>query len=505
MSHAGADRSPAERVVFGVTHRRQECLDLATGSHPGRLAVTAGGEHDPDEAVLLVVGAGSGVTVAGDGRQFVPEPSVTIRAEDLLDGQVDSSLHLERDCARCRATDYPTFGTGVGDGRLDSRKVVAVQSQDRKVALNIDRGHFNGLTGGACYGSLDTPGTNDQMGDRDHEAALQDHTGAKAPRRELAPCRLEANCAGLRVEGLRPGSITGLSDPAGGNERSPNEDSEQSAHVCVEWMSMSPCRRTSQSVSSMVPGNLPRSIHEAERGSLSHRDQDPDVTSVAEELLEDLAKVEVEKPIEVPRGVLGVLYRIRVGIEAVSVWTGRLARALVWLVFILGLFAVVTRYIARFIERDIIIGELFDLQWMVFGAMTLLGLNYGVLEGVNPRIDFWWANFSAKRKAWIDLIFHTFFLLPFLIMSISILWGYSLSAMGRSFDGSWSTWKVWEIWEQSTDAGGLARGPIKLVMLIGFILMATQIIAEIIKQILVLKDREDLAGIKEQHVPLRVE
>ena len=238
---------------------------------------------------------------------------------------------------------------------------------------------------------------------------------------------------------------------------------------------------------------------------MSHRDRDPDVTSAAEELLGDLAKADVDKPVDVPRGVLGVLYRIRVAIEAVSIWTGALARVLVWVVFILGFIAVVTRYVARYIERDIIIGELFDLQWMVFGAMVLLGLNYGVLEGVNPRIDFWWANFSPKRKAWIDLILHTTLFLPFLIMSISILWGYSLSAMGRSFDGSWSTWKVWEIWEQSTDAGGLPRGPIKLLMLIGFMLMATQIVAEIIKQILVLRNREDLAGIKKHQVPLRVE
>jgi len=254
----------------------------------------------------------------------------------------------------------------------------------------------------------------------------------------------------------------------------------------------------------MVPATYPRSTKPRE-GSLSHRDREPDVTSAAEELLGDLGKVELEEPIDVPGGLLGLLYHIRVAIEAVSGWTGRLARVLVWLVFILGFFAVVTRYMARFIERDIIIGELFDLQWMVFGAMVLLGLNYGVLEGVNPRIDFWWANFSSKRKAWIDLIFHTLLFLPFLIMSISILWGYALSAMGRSFDGSWSTWKVWEIWEQSTDAGGLPRGPIKLLMLIGFILMATQIVAEIIKQILVLRNREDLAGVKQQQVPLRVE
>ena len=232
----------------------------------------------------------------------------------------------------------------------------------------------------------------------------------------------------------------------------------------------------------------------------------PDVTSAAEELLEDLTGLREEAgPLEIPGGVTGLLYRIRIGIEAVTSLTGKVSWVLVWVVFLLGLFNVVTRYVARFIETDIIIGEIFDLQWMVFGALFLLGLNYGVREGVNPRIDFWWADFSNKRKAKIDLVIHVFLFLPFLIMAMRVLWGWAMSGLGRSFDGTWSTWKVWEIWEQSTDAGGLPRGPIKLLILIGFFLMATQVVAEIIKQILVLIGREDLAGVAAYEAPLRVE
>ena len=105
-------------------------------------------------------------------------------------------------------------------------------------------------------------------------------------------------------------------------------------------------------------------------------------------------------------------------IESITGLTGRIAFSLVWIVFGLGLFNVVTRYVARFIERDIIIGEVFDLQWMLFGALVLLGLNYGVREGVNPRIDFWWANFSNRRKAILDLLVHVFLFLPFLVVAM---------------------------------------------------------------------------------------
>ncbi len=239
--------------------------------------------------------------------------------------------------------------------------------------------------------------------------------------------------------------------------------------------------------------------------------RDVDVTTKAEDLLDQLShaiepsrKVE-EAPLEVPGGFWGILYRLRVGIEAVTTFSGNVAWILAWIVFVLGLFNVVTRYTARFIERDIIVNQVFDLQWMLFGVLFLIAFNYGVREGVNPRIDFWWANFTDKTKAWIDLVFHVLLFLPFLWVSTTILWPYAMSGLGRSFDGSWSTWKLWEIWEQSGDAGGLPRGPIKFMMLLGFILFTTQILAEIIKAVFVLRGRKDLAGIHEHAAPIRIE
>ncbi|MEE9416581.1 MAG: TRAP transporter small permease subunit [Acidimicrobiales bacterium] len=230
------------------------------------------------------------------------------------------------------------------------------------------------------------------------------------------------------------------------------------------------------------------------------------VSDRAEELLEGLAASDPKQAtVEVPGGILGLLFRLKKFIDALARFSGRIVWIMVWVIFALGLFNVVTRYVARFIEKDIIIGEVFDLQWMVFGLMALLGLNYGMREGVNPRIDFWWAEFSDKRKALIDLILHLTLLLPFGWMSVKILWNYSLTALGRKFDGSWPTWKVWDIWEQATDAGGLARGPIKFMILIGFSLWSIQMVGEIIKNGFVLAGRNDLAGIEEREAPLRVE
>lgn len=201
-----------------------------------------------------------------------------------------------------------------------------------------------------------------------------------------------------------------------------------------------------------------------------------------------------------------LLHRVRIGLEALATGTGFIVWRLAWLVFFLQLFNVVTRYTNDWFEADILFGQTTSLAWMAFGMLFLLGVNYGVKSGVNPRIDFWWANFSKRRKAWLDFVLHCTLFFPFLIMGIRALRGYSATNLGRRFDGTWpSGWRVWESWVEATDADQLAVGPIRAFIFIGFILWGLQILAEIIKTGFVIMGRDDLGEIDESDVPLRVE
>jgi len=200
------------------------------------------------------------------------------------------------------------------------------------------------------------------------------------------------------------------------------------------------------------------------------------------------------------------LHRFRLGIEKITSVTGLIARWLGWVVFLVSLFNVVTRYTGRYVEKDIIIGQVTSLAWMTFGFMFLIGMNYGVREGVNPRIDFWWAEFSHRRKAWLDFVMHTFFFLPFITAGSRILFGYSRIALGMKRSGDWPEgWQVWNTWEQSPDADQLPVGPIKFMLLVGLVLFGIQILAEIIKTGFVIMGREDLADIHDPDAPLRIE
>ncbi len=197
---------------------------------------------------------------------------------------------------------------------------------------------------------------------------------------------------------------------------------------------------------------------------------------------------------------------LRVGLDGVASVTKRISMFLAWFVFFVQFFNVVTRYGTRYVEQDILIGEATSLAWQSFAALFLLGANYGIRDGVNPRIDFWWANFSDKRKAWIDFVLHATLFLPFVYMAIRILQPNAALALGRTRDGRWpSGYKVWETWEQAPDADQLPVGHIKALLLVGFVLIGFAVISELIKTGFVIAGRPQYGDLKKRDAPQRIE
>ena len=109
-----------------------------------------------------------------------------------------------------------------------------------------------------------------------------------------------------------------------------------------------------------------------------------------------------------------------------------------------------------------------EIQWYMFGAMFLLGAGYALKHEEHVRVDVLFSKMTPRQQAWLDVFGGIFFLMP---MAIIIAW-MSIPMVVNSF----------RIWEHSNDPGGLLRWPIKVVIPIGFVLLAIQGVAEIIKK-----------------------
>jgi TRAP-type mannitol/chloroaromatic compound transport system permease small subunit len=187
----------------------------------------------------------------------------------------------------------------------------------------------------------------------------------------------------------------------------------------------------------------------------------------------------------VGRALLG-FQRLVDGLTEVQGW---LAKWLVPVCVTVAFVNVVLRYVGRYQGRALTSNRYLEAQWMLFGAIFLLALPYILKHNVNVRVDFFASRFSEKRQALIDFAGHLIALVPFCLFALWVNWDFALRSLYQKGE-RWSTWKVWQIWEQSPDASGLPRGPIKAFILLGFGFLLLQTLAELVRLGMVLAGRK---------------
>jgi TRAP-type mannitol/chloroaromatic compound transport system permease small subunit len=116
-----------------------------------------------------------------------------------------------------------------------------------------------------------------------------------------------------------------------------------------------------------------------------------------------------------------------------------------------------------------------ELQWYLFSAVFLLAAGYTLLHNEHVRIDVIIGQFSPRVRAWIDLLGGVFFLMPMAVVILVLSWPMVEDSYLRR--------------EISSDAGGLLRWPVKLLIPAGFLLLVLQGVSEIIKRIAFLLGR----------------
>jgi TRAP-type mannitol/chloroaromatic compound transport system permease small subunit len=176
--------------------------------------------------------------------------------------------------------------------------------------------------------------------------------------------------------------------------------------------------------------------------------------------------------------------------QAIDRLTDILGKSLNWLVLItiaVGFYNVMARYIGRFVGLKLSSNALIELQWYLFSVMFFLGLPYILKQGANVRVDFLYAGWSDRRKAWVNFLGAVGFLIPFCLLGIFVTLNPVLQSWGLRPDGSWGVWEI------SPDADGLPRAPIKSMIIVSFGLLLLQSLSQTIKYWAVLMGYADFA------------
>ena len=145
----------------------------------------------------------------------------------------------------------------------------------------------------------------------------------------------------------------------------------------------------------------------------------------------------------------------------------RVGKGAFWLVLIMTLISAgnaVVRFAFNYSSNGLL-----EIQWYLFAAVFLLCSPYTLQKNEHVRIDVLSGKLSPRGLAVIDIIGTLFFLLP---MVVAVLW-LSLPLVAESY----------KINEHSANAGGLIRWPVKILLPIGFTLLALQGVSELIKRI----------------------
>jgi TRAP-type mannitol/chloroaromatic compound transport system permease small subunit len=164
-----------------------------------------------------------------------------------------------------------------------------------------------------------------------------------------------------------------------------------------------------------------------------------------------------------------MLRRLLAFADAVDRLSEHIGQALKWLVLFSALISAGTALVRYGLHRGS--NAWLEIQWYMFGAMFLLGSGYALKHGEHVRVDIAFSKMSPRTQAWVDVVGGVVFLLP---TALIIAW-MSLPMVANSI----------RINEYSSDPGGLLRWPIKIIIPIGFVLLALQGVADIIQKIAV--------------------
>ena len=165
---------------------------------------------------------------------------------------------------------------------------------------------------------------------------------------------------------------------------------------------------------------------------------------------------------------MGLLLRMSRGVDAASDAIGEIASWLVLLACVISAGNAASRYAFSLSSNAWL-----ETQWYLFAGIFLLGASKTLRLNGHVRVDLLFSAASPRGRLWIDVLGLIFFLLPTMAILAWMTWPFFLDSWTRG--------------EMSSNAGGLLRWPVKILMPIGFGLLVLQGLSELVKRVAALR------------------
>ncbi len=159
-------------------------------------------------------------------------------------------------------------------------------------------------------------------------------------------------------------------------------------------------------------------------------------------------------------------------LENIGAYVGKTVSYLTTVLVLIVCYDVLTRHF--FDASKIWITE---IEIYCYSFIFLLGSAYAFKHDKHVRVDVFYAKFSEKKKAWVNLLGGLFLLIPWCTVVAIVSFQYAMSSFS--------------IGEGSPQPGGLpALYILKFSIFIGFTLLLLQGIASVLKSILIIQGKE---------------
>ena len=159
-----------------------------------------------------------------------------------------------------------------------------------------------------------------------------------------------------------------------------------------------------------------------------------------------------------------LLRAIRI-VDTFSEWSGK---TVAWMILPL-VFALTYEGFARYFFNAPTLWA-YDLSYMLYGAIFMLGAHYTLLKGAHIRTDMLWEKFSPRTKGRIDAVAYIFFFFPAMVLLFY-----------ASVDEAWASFKMGELSEQT--AWRPILWPFKAVVPLTALLLLVQGVSELLKSL----------------------